>query len=271
MSKISELAASKELWRNLTLRELRGKYKRSLLGWGWSLVNPLAMTAIFTLVFSVLLKQDPSSFEGRPSGLRVFALFLLCGLLPWNFLANAMSGGMQSLVANGNLVKKVYFPREVLVAANTGAWFVSLAIEIAVLCIALLVFGNMVLPWLPLVLLLMALQFAFVLGIALVLSVLNVYFRDTQHLVSILTQLWFYGTPIIYPLALVHQHIDGFWLRVYELNPMVQFVMAYRNLVYDLRGPTLGTWLFVIGAAAVSMVVGAIVFRRFEPRLAEEL
>jgi len=271
VSSVGEVLASRDLWLNLTLRELRGKYKRSFLGWGWSLLNPLAMTAIFTLVFSVLLKQDPASFTGRPSGMKIFALFLLCALLPWNFLSNGMTGGMYSLVGNANLVKKVYFPREILVAANVASWLFSLLIELAVLGVALLGFGNMILPWLPLALVLMAIEAGFVLGIALVLAVLNVYFRDTQHLVGIVLQIWFYGTPIIYPLSLVQQHLSGAALKLYELNPMSQFVKAYRNVLYDLRFPSPATWGYLIAVSAFSLVVGATVFRRFEGRLAEEL
>src|SRR3954451_15687852 len=120
MSHYTELRGSGDLLVNLTQRELRSKYKRSVLGWGWSLLNPLASMVIFTVVFAVLLKQKPD--VGNPSGLKLFPLFLLCGLLPWNFLANSMNGGMSTLVGNANLVKKVYFPREVLVAANVASW-----------------------------------------------------------------------------------------------------------------------------------------------------
>ena len=137
MTYLSDVVQSRDLWVNLTLRELRGKYKRSFLGWGWSLINPLATMVIFTVVFSVLLKSNPA--PGDPSGLHVFALFLLCGLLPWNYLSNSMTGGMYSLVGNANLVKKVYFPREVLVAANVASWLFSLLIEMCVLWVALLV------------------------------------------------------------------------------------------------------------------------------------
>src|SRR3954451_16658695 len=172
MSKLAELSQSRELIINLTLRELRGKYKRSVLGWTWSLLNPLSTMAIYWLVFGVIIKIHIP--PGDPSGLDIFPLFLLCGLLPWNFLAGGMTGGMETLVGNANLIKKVYFPREVLVIASVNSWAFSLCIEMVVLAVALLIVGNMVLPWLPLVLLVMAVQFAFVLGFALLLSVLNV-------------------------------------------------------------------------------------------------
>lgn len=259
---------------NLTLRELRGKYKRSALGWSWSLLNPLATMAIFAVVFRVFLKVPFP--EGDPSGLRVFAFFLLCGLLPWNFLANGMNGGMAALLDNANLVKKVYFPREVLVAANVASWLVALLIELAVLAAALIVVGNLVLPWLPAMAVLVAVQTVFVTGVALALSVLNVYFRDVQHLMGIVLQLWFYATPVVYPLSVVPQRADVAGLDIpvrtlYDLNPMVRFVVAYRDLLYDLRLPSLGDVAYLVVWSAAVLALGLLVFRRFEPRLAEEL
>jgi len=269
MSSIRELTSSRELFLNLTLRELRSKYKRSVLGWTWSLLNPLATMAIFTVVFSQLLKITPD--PGDPSGLDVFALFLLCGLLPWNYLSNSMNGGAQTLVINANLVKKVYFPRETLVAANTASWLFSLAIEMAVLSVALLAVGNMVLPWLPMVIVLIAIETVFVLGVALLLASLNVYFRDTQHLLGILLQLWFYATPIVYPMKQVREHLSPGMLRLYEANPMVEYVGAFRNVLYDLRMPSAGTMAYLVVSAVVVFALGYVVFGRLEPRLAEEL
>jgi ABC-2 type transport system permease protein len=269
MSTFTELRGARDLFANLTLRELRSKYKRSFLGWSWSLLNPLATMAIFTIVFAKLLRITPE--PGDPSGLDVFALFLLCGLLPWNFLSNGMTGGMGALVGNANLVRKVWFPRETLVAANVASWLVSLAIELAVLLVALLVAGNMVLPWIPVLLLLIALQCAFVLGIALVLSVFNVYFRDTQHLLGIVLQIWFYATPIVYPVSQVRGSVSTPVFRLYEANPMFVFVESYRDVLYDLRFPPLWRMLAMAGYATVALVVGVVVFRRLEPKLAEEL
>jgi ABC-2 type transport system permease protein len=146
MTTVTEISRHRELFLNLTLRELRGKYKRSILGWGWSLLNPLAQMAVYSLVFGFFLKVDPP--VGDPSGLHVFAFFLLCGLLPWTYLSNALTSGMDALLANANLVKKVWFPRELLVGATVGAWGVSFLIELGVLSVILLFAGNMVIPWL---------------------------------------------------------------------------------------------------------------------------
>jgi ABC-2 type transport system permease protein len=274
MKVLSELATSRDLMVNLTLRELRGKYKRSVLGWSWSLLNPLATMLIFSVVFRLFLKVPVP--RGDPSGMKFFAFFLLCGLLPWTFLANGMGGGMGALVANANLIKKVYFRREVLVAANVASWLVSFLIELAVLSVALIIFGNFVLPWLVPVAVIVVIQTTFVLGLALMLSVLNVYFRDTQHLLGILLQLWFYATPIVYPITLVPEHHEVLgWdvpvRAIYELNPMVRFVEVYRDCLYHLRLPSLGVVGALLGLSVVTLAAGLAIFRRLEPRLAEEL
>lgn len=274
MSTLSELSSSRELAVNLTLRELRGKYKRSFLGWSWSLLNPLATMITFTVVFRFIIKVPV--LEGDPSGMKIFAFFLLCGLLPWNLTVTGMTGGMSALIANANLIKKVFFPREILVAANIFASTVSLLIELGVLAIALLVFGNFVVPWIPGVILLVLIQTVFVVGLGLLASVLNVYFRDVQHFIGILLQIWFYLTPIIYPVTLVPKNAEllGYTLPVrflYGLNPMVKFVEAYRDCLYDLRMPPMSHLGYLAAVSVITFLVGMTVFNRLEPKLAEEL
>ncbi len=274
MATFSELSGSRELLANLTLRELRGKYKRSVLGWSWSLLNPLATMLIFTIVFQFFLKITVP--PGEPSGLHSFAFYLLIGLLPWNFLSNGLNGSMTALVGNSNLIKKVYFPREVLVAANVTSWVVALLIEMVVLGIALMIAGNFVIPWLVVALGLAVIQTVFVTGIGLMLSVVNVYFRDLQHLVGIMLQFWFYSTPIVYPLGVVPREAEVLGVNVpvralYELNPMVRFVEAYRNCLYDMRFPPLAEVLYLVVFSGAVLALGLFVFLRLEPKLAEEL
>jgi len=274
LTSLRDLGSSRELVGNLTLREVRGKYKRTALGQLWSLLNPLATMVIFTVVFGVLLRVEVP--PGSPSGVDVFALWLMCGLIPWTFMSNAVTGGMSALVANANLVTKVYFRREVLVAANVFSWDVTFGIELLVLSAALLAFGAMVLPWLPLVIVFGLVLTAFGLGLALMFAVANVYFRDTQHFLSIFMQFWFYATPIVYPATLVPDSTELLGVRIplrtlYELNPMEHFVAVFRALLYDNRFPELGDVIFTVGAATVALLAGWTIFRRYEPRLAEEL
>ncbi|HVE47719.1 MAG TPA: ABC transporter permease [Acidimicrobiales bacterium] len=274
MTTLAEYRSSRELLNNLTLRELRSKYKRSVLGWTWSLLNPLATMLIFTLVFRFFLRiEAPVS---KSTDLHSFSLYLLCGLLPWNFFVNGVTASMGSLVGNANLIKKTYFPRELLVIAQVNSWIVSLLIEMALLAVGLIVFGNMVLPWLPVAILLMALLAMFVTGLALAFSVLNVYFRDIQHFVGILFQVWFYLTPIVYPLPRVPERADIFGndlpvRALFHVNPMVDFVEAFRAILYDLQAPSLGILAYLLVVSVVSLVGGMWLFGRLEGKLAEEL
>jgi lipopolysaccharide transport system permease protein len=275
MTKLADYASARELTINLTLRELRGKYKRSVLGWTWSLLNPLATVLIYSLVFAFFLKIDPP--VGDPSGLDNFALFLLCGLLVWNFLSATINESMGSLLGNGNLIKKVYFPREVLVFATVAALLVSFLIELGVLLVILAFFGNAAaFLWIPMLLVLVVIQTAFVLGIGLVLSVANVYFRDMKHLIAIVLQALFYTAPIVYPLYLVPEEATVFGREIplrtlYELNPVVAFIGCYRDVLYDLRFPPVADLAYIVAWAAVSVTVGLWVFSKLDGRLAEEV
>lgn len=269
MSLVSDVRDSRDLLVNLTLREVRGKYKRTALGQGWSLLNPLVQMAIFTVVFGVLIKVKPD--PGNPSGLEVFALWLVAGLLPWAFFSNAVNGGMGALIGNANLINKVYFPRETLVLSTVFSWNVSFGIELLVLTVVLLVFGGAPLLFLPLVVVAVIFLTAFGLGVALALSVANVYFRDTQHFMALFMQLWFYATPIVYPFSYVQANASPTVERIYRLNPMERFVTVFRNLMYDNRLPSLSDSVFIVLAAAIALAAGWWVFRRYEGRLAEEL
>jgi ABC-2 type transport system permease protein len=269
MSVLSDVRGSRELLVNLTLREVRGKYKRTALGQGWSLLNPLVQMTIFTVVFGVLIKVRPD--PGNPSGLTQFALWLVAGLLPWSFLSNAVTSGMGALIGNANLINKVYFPRETLVLSTVFSWDVSFAIELAVLTVVLLLFGGSPLLFLPLVVVAAVLLTAFALGVALVLSVANVYFRDTQHFMALFIQVWFYATPIVYPYSYVQRNASPAVETLYRLNPMERFVAVFRNLLWDNRLPALGDCVFVVVASVLVLAAGWWVFRRYEGRLAEEL
>lgn len=278
MNYLKEVFAARELLANLTLREIRGKYKRTVFGQLWSLANPLALTLIYTFVFALIFRIQPD--KGDPSGLDVFALWLLCGLLPWTFLATVLNLGVGSLVANAGLIQKVYFTRIVLPLSIVGSTAYNWLFEMAVLVVALMVVGGFVLPWLPLLLVIMLLLAVFVGGLALMLSIANVYFRDTQYFITIILQLWMYLSPIIYPFSMVQtasRDIGGILGTpitlegIYTVNPMVHFIEVFRNLLYDNRWPDPVEWLICTAWALATFVVGAAVFRANEKKLAETL
>lgn len=271
-----DLYAARELLANLTLREVRGQYKRTIFGRLWSLLNPLATMLVYTIVFAFILRIQPAA--GDPSGVDVFAVWLLCGLLPWAFFANVVQTGMGSIIANAGLVQKVYFPRIVLPLSLTGSIGINWLFEMGVLAIALLVVGSFFLPWVPLVLVMMVLLAVYATGIALVLAIANVYFRDTQYLMGIVMQIWFYLTPVIYPVTLLQEPSDRLGgllgtpitvLDIYRLNPMERYVEIMRNLLYDNRWPAGDDMLYFAVVAFATLAIGVLVFRRFEKRLAE--
>jgi lipopolysaccharide transport system permease protein len=278
MNYLKEVWSSRELLFNLTSREIKGKYKRTVFGQLWSLANPLALMLIYTFVFGFIFRSEPD--PGNPSGLDVFALWLLCGLLPWTFFSLVINLGNGSLVANANLIQKVYFSRIVLPLSSVTSTAYNWLFEMAVLVIALSIAGGFVLPWLPLVVVAMLLLAMFATGIALMLSVANVYFRDTQYLLSIVLQIWMYLTPIIYPISLVQTQsgkTGGLFgspitiIDIYRLNPMEHYVNLFRQLMYDNRWPDGVEWIVCAACAIVSLVVGLVVFRRNERNLAEAL
>ncbi len=271
---------ARELLANLTMREVKGRYKRTALGNIWSLINPIATMVVYSVVFGVFMRVQ---IEPSRTGLHVFALWLMCALVPWTFFSGALMTGLNSIVANANLVKKVFFPREVLVASSVFALDVTTAIELGVLVVALTIFGQMVVPWLPMVVVLLVLLTAMALGFALMLAVANVYFRDTEHFTAIVLQIWMYATPIIYPLSYVVAAQDRLnaWLAqwdlsfplvsLWELNPMLHFTRAFRSVLYEETWPSAVDMLWCAGSAGVVLLAGWWVFRRFEPRMAEEL
>ena len=266
---------TRELLVNLTMREVKGRYKRTALGNLWSLINPIATMIVYTVVFGVFMRVQ---IEPSQTGLHVFALWLMCALIPWSFFSAALMTGLNSIVANANLVKKVFFPREVLVASSVFALDVTTAIELGVLVVALTLFGQMLVPWLPMVVLLLVLLTAMALGFALMLSVANVYFRDTEHFVAILLQIWLYATPIIYPISLIEStRGNGGWadsLRIadiYQLNPMVGFVESIRDMMYAGRLPDWQPIAYCVVVTVILLWIGNRVFGRMEKRLAEEL
>lgn len=266
---VKRVATSHELLWNLTLRELRTKYRKSLLGWAWSMLNPLATVAIYSFVFGHLFRAQAP--VGDPSGLEIFALYLLCGLLPWNFFLLVTNTGMNSMLVNAALVRKVFFPREVLVFANSLHGIVQFSIEMGLLTVALLISGSIFLPWIPVVLVQMSLLALFASGLALALASANVYFRDLGYLWQIFTQVWFFATPIVYTPALLEGRVPD-WIRiVMDLNPMAIYVEGFRRSMYDGRFPgwaNLGACALV---AALSMVIGWTIFTKLSRRFAEEL
>ncbi len=266
---IKEIAASRNLLWNLTLRELRSKYRRSVLGWSWSLLNPLAQMAIYTFVFGLLFGAKAP--VGDPSGITTYGLYLLTGIIPWGFFALICSVGLQSILSNTNLVRKVAFARESLVLSQVLFCFVQFSIEMSLVCLVLLIAGSAILPWLPMTLLLMVLMASFAGGIALVLSVSAVFFRDLPYLWTIINQLWFFATPVIYDPKIIEGKVPAVVEEVLHWNPTAVFIRAFRATTYHGTAPKLQDIGALVVAATISLIIGLATFNKLKRRLAEEL
>ena len=278
MSYLRDIWESRELLQNLTNREVRGKYRRTALGQLWSLANPIAAILIYTFIFSFIFRLPAQ--VGDPSGIDNYALWLVCGLLPWLFFNRVLTVGTESLVANAGLIQKVYFPRIVLPLSLANATFFTWLLEMGVLVVALSLLGSFVLPWLPLVAFFMFMFAIFAVGLSMIFSIINVYFRDLSYLLTIVLQFWFYLTPVLYPVELVATQSDTLGgllgtpitlLDLYSLNPVEGFVEIFRNLLYDNRVPNLGTVLVALAWTVSAFGVGAWMYSRKEKMLAELL
>ncbi len=270
MPQLSEIWTYRGLVGNFAQRELRGKYKGSALGWFWSLLNPLATLAVYALVFGFFLRFPvPVAGNGE---LQNFAVYLFTGLVAWNFFFAVVTGSIGSLASSGPLLKKIYFPAFAPVIGGAGATLFQTGIEVGLLVLVMLAVQNV--SWtfllLPFLLLLLA---GFSIGIGLLLAMLNVRYRDVAYLVTILLNLLFYATPIIYPISLVPQTYDG-WLPVrdlYLLNPVTQFVEAFRDVLYDLQVPSFGRLAGLTAVSAVVFLLGFTYFQRGSRDVAELL
>ena len=266
---LERIREPKELLWNLTLRELRGKYRRSFLGWTWSLLNPLSLVLIYSFVFSVIFGAVAPI--GSPSGAKNYALFLLCGLLPFNFFSLTTNLGMSVLLSNGGLVKKASFTRQILVYAQSCYSIIQSSIEMSLLAIFSLVVGVQAIPRLPMVLLYMVILGVFATGIGLALSVSLVYFRDLSYLWTIFLQIYFFFTPIFYDATMLEGKAPEAVLFVMRWNPMNQFVVAFRSMLYDGSWPSKTGFAVVSIAAAISLTSGHFVFKKLNKRVAEEI
>ena len=260
---IKKLFSYWELLVTLTRKELKVKYRGSVLGFFWSLLNPILTMVVYSFVFSIVLR----------AGIEEFAIFLICALLPFNFLSNSVNYGTGSIISNSNLVNKIYFPREILPLSIVFANLINFFFELIALFIVLAVLGYKFYLFLYILPLLIFIQFFLVVGMTLLVSALNVFFRDLQHLITIIMMVWFFGTPIIYPLYLVPEKYQIF----IKINPMTIYATYYRNIFYYVKYPegagfpsTLET-LSALGITILIFFIGYFTFKKLEPRFAEEI
>jgi len=258
-----QLVRYRGLIQSLVVRELTARYRGSVLGFFWSFINPLMLLLIYSFVFTVVLPGI------RPGELEPYALFLFCGLLPWTWFSSSLLESTNVLISGGNLIKKVMFPAEVLPIVSVLANMVHFCFGLPVLAIFLVYHDAplhfMELIWFPVVVLV---QFVLSLGLALILASLTVHFRDIKDLMANLLTLWFFASPIIYPMSEAPPLGRG----LLNMNPFTHLAISYQEILfYD--GP-FGhwKWLLVLGVASVMLFLfGYFVFDRLRDSFAEEV
>jgi lipopolysaccharide transport system permease protein len=256
------------------VRDLKVRYKGSILGFLWSLLNPLLLMLVFTVVFTVMLPN---------MSIQKFPVFVLCALLPWTFFTTSVSSSIQSITGNGHLIKKVYFPREILPISTVLSNLVNLLLSLPVLFLLIFLFRIPLNGWVVYLPLIILVQLAFTLGIALILATSNVYYRDTSIIMEVVIQAWFFMTPVFYPVEVLPQStiLWGISLPVrrlvYILNPMASIIASYRSVLYgfiDGSPPAPPAWDFfsrTILTALAFLVLGYLIFTRASRGFAEEV
>lgn len=260
-SNLANLTRYRGLIQSLVARELKARYRGSVLGFFWSFVNPLLLLLIYSFVFTTVLPN-------QVQGVQPYALFMFCGILPWTWFAASLTEASGSLIAGGNLIKKVLFPAEVLpivsVLANMVHFFFGLPILVAFLVIYRHPPDGWDLVWFPIA---VVVELIFTAALALIVAALAVHFRDIRDILANLLTLWFFATPIIYPWF--QENVRRFKL-LFDLNPFTHLAVAYQEILF-FNGP-IGHWRWLLalgGASMLFFLAGYWLFDRLRDSFAE--
>lgn len=247
----------RELLKTSVKKEIRGKYKNSFLGVLWSFLNPLLQIIVYAIVFQVILKNPKENY----------AIFLCCGLVPWTFFSSTITRSAFTMIENGNIIKKVYFPREILPISIVTSETVNFMIS-TIIILGFVIFGGLGISkfilFYPIVLLA---QYVLLIAISLIVSSISVYVRDLQHLIGVVMQLLFYATPIVYATDTIPANLA--WIL--KLNPMSYIIDGYRSIFYNQTMPNLISILTLICIGIVGCVIGYMIFNKLQKGFAEQL
>ncbi|MBR1738167.1 MAG: ABC transporter permease [Firmicutes bacterium] len=258
MKTLKELYLYRHMIKSMVKKDLRGRYKGSVLGFLWTFVNPLLQLVVYTFVFSVILKN----------GIEKFYLYLFVALVPWIFFSSSVTGGSVCIFAQKDLVKKIYFCRQVIPVSYVTSCFVNMLFTFVIIFAVLIVSGVTINPvaiaCLPVI---MITEYILALGMALIAASLDVYFRDLQHILGILMMAWMYCTPIMYKVEIVPEK----FMPLFNLNPMTPIITAYRDVLYYAKVPQLQTIVHALVLGIIVLVVGNFIFDKLQRHFAEEL
>lgn len=247
----------RELLKTNVKKEIRGKYKNSFLGVLWSFLNPLLQIAVYAIVFPLILRNTQENY----------VIFLCCGLIPWTFFSTAITRASFTMVENGNILKKVYFPREILPISVVTSEAVNFMIS-TIIILTFVIFGGLgITKYVLFYPIILVVQYLLVLAISLIVSSICVYIRDLQHFIGIFIQLLFYATPVVYSAETIPENFA--W--VLKINPMTYIIDGYRNIFYNQTAPDVKVLLILLLILIVAIAVGYVIFNKLQKGFAEEL
>jgi len=258
MKLLKEIYSYREMIFSLVRRDLKGRYKGSVLGFLWTFINPLLQLLVYTFVFSIVMR----------SGIEDYYLFLFVALVPWIFFSTSVSGGSSCIWAQQDMVKKIYFPREVLPVAFVTSQFVNMLLSFLVIFAVLLVSGKgldlQALLYLPVI---MLVEYLLALGMAMLSSAISVYIRDLEYILGIVTMAWQFLSPVMYSVEQVPEEARA----IFYANPMTPIIIAYRDILYYGRAPELETLFLAVLMGAGLLIVGTVLFGKLKRHFAEEM
>lgn len=257
MKELKELYSYREMMYNLVRKDLRTRYKGSFLGFLWTFINPLLQLIVYSIVFSIIMRVNVDKFY----------IYLFVALIPWLFFTTSIQNGATSILASKDLVKKIYFPRLIIPLSTVNAAFMNMIFSMVIVFAALILSGIGLSWYIVMLPIIMILEYLLALGLAFIFSSLNVYFRDLEHILGIITMAWFYLTPIVYTTDMIPEE----YLGLFYLNPMTNIVIAYRDILYYQQMPNFSTLWGILIWSIVFIVVGYVLFQKLQKNFVEEL
>ena len=257
MGLFKELYQYRELLKSNVKKDIRGKYKGSFLGILWSFINPLLQVVVYAIVFPYIMKVKTDNY----------LIFLICGIIPWTWFITSINNGTNCIVCNGNIIKKVYFPRAILPISIVTSGMINFLISCLIILLFVLI-GGLGISWhLVFLPLLVLIQYIVTLAFVFLFSAINVYIKDIEYIVIFMLNMAFYATPVLYSIDM----FSGWFLWVFKLNPMAHLINAYRDIFYVHQVPEILNLLILLGVGIIILVLCYLVFNKLEKRFAEEV
>lgn len=257
IKEFKELHQYRELLKTNVKKDIRGKYKGSFLGVLWSFVNPLLQVLVYAIVFPYIMRVKTDNY----------LIFLICGIIPWTWFTTSIMNGTNCIIINSNLIKKVYFPREILPISIVTSGMINFLISCVIILLFVLLGGAGISWHLVFLPLLVLIQYIVTLAFVFLLSAINVYVKDVEYIVAFLINMAFYATPILYSTEM----FSGWFLWIFRLNPMAHLINAYRDIFYVHQIPQLGNLLILLLVGILILVIFYKIFNKLEKRFAEEI